>query len=302
MKSSLFPIILGISLSYSQQVQDIVRDNTFATKRQKVKSLLKDPNLSDKDRAALDELWNNAQRIGRLNDRCASISLTEVLDETCQTFYKVELPAFDELYGKVTNDIRMNGFSLTKNVNDERSLMTACVDALYEMDFHPSKLFKMETEFRVEPLLDGAELSYRISLHENFEGSTTRWLRNTFASLCKWNSHKEKSFVSQLAARYNEANNYPFRLDGLKIFSRRGYSFIYTINGKKVFSGKIDSKTNELFDFSRWTPGNVFMFSSSCPAKSSYRGHASDYCEGKIKLSEEDLENGYVGSLIWQED
>lgn len=118
MKSSLFPIILGISLSYSQQVQDIVRDNTFTTKRQKVKSLLKNQNLSDKDRAALDELWNNAQRIGRLNDRCASISLNDVLDETCQTFYKVELPAFDELYGKVTNDIRMNGFSPVKAVQN----------------------------------------------------------------------------------------------------------------------------------------------------------------------------------------
>lgn len=303
MKSLILPIILGISLSYSQQVQDIVRDNTFTTKRQKVKTLLKDPNLSDKDRADLDELWNHAQRIGRLNDRCASISLNDVLDETCQNFYKVELPAFDELYSKVTNDIRMNGLSLLRSVNDERAFMTACVDALYDFDFHPSKLFKVGAKFSVEPLMDGAELTYEIHLQGDFYGVAARWLGDSFYYLCKWNSYKEKPFVKQLSARYNEMGKSPYRLEGLKIYPRRGYSFTYVINGKKVLFGRIDSKTNELFDFGRGTPGNVFMFSSSCPqAKISYRGHATDICKGKIKLSEDDFVNGIVGTLIWKED
>lgn len=302
MKAIILPILLGLSLSFAQQVQDLVRDNTFVSKQKRVRSLLQNRNLSSGDKAALDELWGRAQRISQLNDRCASISLNEVLDDACQNFYRVELPAFDKLYNQVTSDIRMNGLSLTRSVNDERAFMTACVDALYETDFHPSNLFKMETEFRVEPLLDGAELSYRISLQKDLEGPMTRWLRDSFGEQCRWNSYKEKPFVMQLSARYNELRKSPYRLDDLKIFPRRGYSFIYTINGKKVFSGRIDPKTNELFDFIRWVPGNVFMFSSSCPAKSSYRGHASELCEGKIKLSEKDLANGYVGMLIWKED
>lgn len=305
MKSLILPIILGISLSYSQQVQDIVRDNTFTTKRQKVKTLLKDPNLSDKDRAGLDELWNHAQRIGRLNDRCASISLNDVLDETCQNFYKVELPAFDELYSKVTNDIRMNGLSLLRSVNDERAFMTACVDALYDFDFHPSNFYKANATFTVEPLMDGAELSYVIHLESIHRGAATKWLENSFKDLCNWNKYRDKKFVAQLASNYNESRNPHFQLQGKDIHPRRGYSFIYTINGKKVFSGRIKPE-NIIYSFDSWELPTTDRIRASChglPAAVSHLyNRAADNCRGTIKLSEDDLVNGIVGTLIWKED
>lgn len=292
--------VFAIALSFAQQVQDLVQDNSFVSKQKRVKSLLQKGDLSAGDKSALDNLWSRAQSIAQLNDRCAIISLNEVLDETCQKFYRIELPEFDKLYGQVTNDIRMNGISLMKNVDDERALVTACVDALYETDFHPSNFFKATTKFEIEPLMNGAELSYEVYLEANLRSPTYLWLRNSFNSFCKWNQYKNKPLVSQLASNYNERKMPLFRLEGLDMRPSRAFSFTYTINGKSVFSGKIEPNSPRgVFNFITWMPG--YGFTASCPAMPHNRLH-SEPCRGKIKLSEKDLANGYVGMLIWKEE
>jgi hypothetical protein len=55
----------------------------------------------------LDSLLNDASRIAKMNDQCAAISINDVMGEECWTFYRVELPAFEEKYMRVTGEVRV---------------------------------------------------------------------------------------------------------------------------------------------------------------------------------------------------
>ena len=50
----------------------------------------------------LDSLIFEASRIAKMNDQCAAISINDVMGDECWTFYRVELPAFEEKYMRVT--------------------------------------------------------------------------------------------------------------------------------------------------------------------------------------------------------
>ncbi len=82
------------------------------------------------DNNAIDDLLKRANRIAQMNDRCGSISLNDVLDETCQTFFSVELPQFEQDVAKTTGEIRMGALQLDNSLKNRVKKINACADAL----------------------------------------------------------------------------------------------------------------------------------------------------------------------------
>ena len=66
--------------------------------------------------AGVDSLLKRANYIAEMNDRCASVSINEVLDTTCGHFYEVELPAFENKYMELTGEIRLGSMHMATNL------------------------------------------------------------------------------------------------------------------------------------------------------------------------------------------
>lgn len=115
----------------------------------------------------LDELMKTANRIGIMNDRCRSISLTEPLDEGCQTFYKVTLPEFEKKYSQVTGNIRIGSMQLKDGVQNRIANINACVDAL--MPFFVSHSSVLELNGDIVDVIPLDDMGEKINVKYNFE-------------------------------------------------------------------------------------------------------------------------------------
>ena len=91
----LFLVVALASAAWSDPTASIfVKDaEEFAAIRKDLESL----KVGLGSHAELDSLWEEANKIAKMNDRCSMISINEVLDDACNHFYAVELPAFENL-------------------------------------------------------------------------------------------------------------------------------------------------------------------------------------------------------------
>ncbi|MCQ2097817.1 MAG: hypothetical protein MJY87_07750 [Fibrobacter sp.] len=101
---------------------------------------------------ALDSLIAQANRIGEMNDRCGSISISDVLDENCGNFYAVELPEFETRYMEVTGELRLGSMSMASGLEQRTQQIDACVDALSRIIVSKENLLKIEGDVDLEPL------------------------------------------------------------------------------------------------------------------------------------------------------
>lgn len=79
----------------------------------------------------LDSLLAEASHFAKMNDQCATISINDVMGDECWTFYRVELPAFEERYMRVTGEVRLGHMETARGLEDRKLQIDACVDALY---------------------------------------------------------------------------------------------------------------------------------------------------------------------------
>lgn len=115
----------------------------------------------------LNELLETANLIGEMNDRCGSISLTEPLDESCQTFYKVTLPEFEKKYSQVTGSIRIGSMQLKDGAQHRIANINACVDAL--TPFYVSHSSVLELDGDIVDVIPLDEMGERINVKYDFE-------------------------------------------------------------------------------------------------------------------------------------
>lgn len=104
------------------------------------------------DNAELSELIQLANRIAEMNNRCGSISINDVLDESCGNFYAVELPEFEARYMEVTGELRLGSMSMASGLEQRTQQIDACVDALSRIIVSKENLLKIKGDVDLEPL------------------------------------------------------------------------------------------------------------------------------------------------------
>ena len=100
-----FLVTVLVSAVWSDPTASIFVKNAdeFATIKKDLESLKTEVGGN----ATLDSLWEAANRIAQMNDRCSMISINEVLDDECSHFYAVDLPVFETKYMEVTGELRL---------------------------------------------------------------------------------------------------------------------------------------------------------------------------------------------------
>lgn len=114
--------------------------------------------------AALDSLLERTNRIMAMNDRCATISLNDVMDDECWAFFRVELPAFEEQFMKVTGEVRLGHMEMARGLEDRKLQIEACVDALYSFASSKDQFLNLDGGVFLEPLSSGFQANYDFTL------------------------------------------------------------------------------------------------------------------------------------------
>ena len=102
--------------------------------------------------AGVDSLLKRANYIAEMNDRCASVSINEVLDTTCGHFYEVELPAFENKYMELTGEIRLGSMHMATNLQERIHQLASCTDALTSIIVSRDQLLRLQGNMYLEPI------------------------------------------------------------------------------------------------------------------------------------------------------
>lgn len=164
-KIFLFLVVAFVSAAWSDPTASIfVKDaEEFAAIQKDLESLKKDVGSN----AALDSLWEEANKIAQMNDRCSMISINEVLDDDCSKFYAVELPAFETKYMEVTGEIRLGSMVMGNSLAERTEQIKVCASALGGIVVSKEQLLKLNGSLDLEPLnMDGAfDATYNFNLY-----------------------------------------------------------------------------------------------------------------------------------------
>lgn len=275
---------------------------------EQLKTFRQSSDLSESQKVQIDELWRQASDIQAMNDRCASIDLTETLDEDCGYFYQTTLPVFETQFFKVTGEIRLNPNKLSSTMENKRMAIERCYEALQIEAFHPSHTMELEGTYSPEPLSQGFEVSYdfRLQYKQDIINDLENRL-NIWNEICgKYIKHSDGSgklaplFVEKLENSYNEADNVRGGLyfaansnDEIVIKTKHGIHAKYFLNRKELFEYSLAPDDNvikiSLRNYNYYSNGNevqLIIYSAT-------RWHDTK------RFMDEDERNGLVGKFIW---
>ena len=161
----LFLVVALVSAAWSDPTASIfVKDaEEFAAIQKDLEGLKKDVGSN----ASLDSLWEEANKIAQMNDRCSMISINEVLDDACSKFYAVELPAFETKYMEVTGEIRLGSMVMGNSLAERTEQIKVCASALGSIVVSKEQLLKLNGSLDLEPLnMEGAfDATYNFNLY-----------------------------------------------------------------------------------------------------------------------------------------
>lgn len=161
----LFLVVAFVSAAWSDPTASIfVKDaEEFATIRKDLENLKGGLGRN----AELDALWEEANKIAQMNDRCSMISINEVLDDACNHFYAVELPAFETKYMEVTGELRLGSIAMGNSLAERTEQIKVCAAALGGILVSKEQLLKLNGSLDLEPLnLEGAfDATYNFNLY-----------------------------------------------------------------------------------------------------------------------------------------
>lgn len=115
----------------------------------------------------LEALWERANRIAKINDKCSMISINDVLDDECSHFYAVELPEFESKYMEVTGELRLGAMKMGSTLAERTEQIKACAAALGGILVSKEQLLKLNGSVDLEPLsFEGAfDATYNFNLY-----------------------------------------------------------------------------------------------------------------------------------------
>lgn len=156
----LMSLATGAETSLAANI--FVQDPAYFHQRQdylkKLQQELDSPNES------LDSLLVEADRIAQMSDKCTVVSINDVMDETCWTFYKVELPAFEQHYAEITGEVRLGYIETVRNLEDRKLQIDACANSLVSFVFSKEENLNVEGGVALEPRTNGIEANYDFTI------------------------------------------------------------------------------------------------------------------------------------------
>ena len=165
--------------------------------------------------AEVDSLWERANRIAKMNDRCATISINEVLDDECNHFYAVELPEFETKFMEVTGELRLGFMSMGNSLAERTEQIKACASALGGIIVSKDQLVKLDGSVDLEPLtFDGAfDATYNFKLFfdadrmEQQKRMMERWLSKCGEIVLRKAGDEYAPLFLQSVAQINDSLN-----------------------------------------------------------------------------------------------
>lgn len=211
-------------------------------------------------------LLKKANRIAEMNDRCASISLNDLLDTTCARFYEVELPMFETEYMELTGEVRLGSMRMATTLEERTRQLASCSEALTSIVISRDQLLRLRGNVYLEPInFEGDfDAEYRFSLsYDSARVSQQQRLANLWIEKCgpivlrQSGEEFAPMFIATLKVKNDSLNkagsNVKFMMNkkklSLRVDMRRPVSGAYYLNGVRLFEKTIDadSKQSNLF-------------------------------------------------------
>ena len=167
---------------------------------------------------SLDSLLDDANMLSQMHDKCASISLTDMLDTTCEHFYSVRLPEFEKRYSEVSSEIRIGKIQLENVLQDRIARINACAEALKVFFLPVEYLFETNAEIAdVIPLnADGSKFKVNYDISVKVRREAEQWMEKTVkqwqqecdsAVTDKYEKHFIPMFIERVKAVNEEMRN-----------------------------------------------------------------------------------------------
>lgn len=243
-------LFAGTALADVQIRVSTISNSELNDRQSTLKQLSRQANLSAANKELLSELMREAEDIATMNDRCGSISLTEVMDNSCQDFYNEAVPRFEAKYFKVTGEVRLNAANLS-NANDKKRMMIDnCYDAIPIRAFHPSRWVTIDGVAVPEPLETGMEVEYSftVSGYNSNQKEMVLELMRDWYSTCQefiYRNNNQNEFAPLFESKFKNEDNILseggvfirlLKNHHLQIKSDKGVEAVYSLNGKEIFS------------------------------------------------------------------
>jgi hypothetical protein len=213
-------------------------------------------------------LLKRANHIAEMNDRCASISLNDLLDTTCARFYEVELPAFENAYMEVTGEVRLGSMRMATTLEERTRQLASCSEALTSIVISREQLLRLRGNVYLEPInFEGdfdAEyiftLSYDPARVEQQQRLANLWIEKCGPIVLRQSGTEfAPMFIATLKVKNDSLkktnSNVKFMLNkknlALRIDMRRPVNGAYYLNGVRLFEKTIDAdqkQSNLFFD------------------------------------------------------
>lgn len=155
-------LLMFLQVFAEEQSSIFVMDPALFHRRQAELQQLQ-ANLSNANEG-LNALLEDADKIAKMNDQCATISINDVMGEECWDFYQVQLPAFEERYMQVTGEVRLGYMETARGLEDRKKQIFACVDALYSLASSKEQYVNLDGGVYLEPLTKGFQANYNFTL------------------------------------------------------------------------------------------------------------------------------------------
>ena len=210
----------------------------------------------------IESLLNKANRVAEMNDRCASISLNDLLDTTCARFYEVELPAFENEYMEVTGEVRLGSMRVATTLEERTRQLATCSDALTSILVSREQLLRLRGNVYLEPInYEGdfdAEYSFELSYDPARLDQQYR-LANLWVEKCgsivlrQSGSEFAPMFIATLKVKNDSlkkiGSNLKIALNktslSLRVDMRRPTNGAYYLNGVRLFERTLDADKNQ---------------------------------------------------------
>lgn len=207
-------------------------------------------------------LLKKANRVAEMNDRCASISLNDLLDTTCARFYEVELPAFENEYMEVTGEVRLGSMRVATTLEERTRQLATCSEALTSIVISRDQLLRLRGNVYLEPInYEGdfdAEYDFELSYDPARVNQQLR-LANLWIEKCgpivlrQSGSEFAPMFVAILKVKNDSlkrlGSNVKIMMNlsklSLRVDMRRPVGGAYYLNGVKLFQKTLDSDKSQ---------------------------------------------------------
>ncbi len=254
-KKVLFSLFSFFVCAAYSQTSIFVQDPAIFHQRQVELQKLKG-NLTGSTES-LDSLLEQANKISKMSDRCASVSINDVMDEDCWHFFQVALPAFEAQYMKVTGEVRLGHMEMTRGLEDRKLQISACAEALSDIAFSKDQFLMLDGGVDLEPLATGFQANYDFTLkYEPEHQKQVFEIAEVWGKTCRDMVVRKDGegfapyFIDRLQklneGLASEGNSAVYKIDTTEVPTLymdigRPVRSAYYLNGRKLFHSRISS-------------------------------------------------------------